>query len=202
MSRIAVIGAGRIGGTLGRKWAAAGHEVTFAARDTESPALAAVVQQTGAKAASIPDAVRAADLVAFAMPGGAMATTVSELAPLLADKVVIDATNNVSGEAMNGASAVATAVPTAHYFRAFNSLGWEMLEDPVVAGTRADMFFCGPDGPPRAAVEQLIEDVGLRPVWIGGPEEVEVVDGMLRLWLTLVMKQGHSRRLAFKLLEE
>ncbi|MFN8559646.1 MAG: NAD(P)-binding domain-containing protein [Dehalococcoidia bacterium] len=31
--RIAVIGAGNVGGTLGRLWARAGHEVTFAVRD-------------------------------------------------------------------------------------------------------------------------------------------------------------------------
>jgi len=202
LSSIAVIGAGRIGGTLGRKWVATDHEVTFGARDTQSPALAALVQEIGARAASIPDAVRAAELVVFALPAGAMTATVSELAPLLSDKVVIDATNNVSGAVMNSAAAVAAAVPTAHYFRAFNSLGWEMLDNPVVGGTRADMFFCGLAGPPRAAVEQLIADVGLRPVWIGGPEEVDVVDSMLRLWFTLVMKRGHSRRLAFKLLDD
>jgi predicted dinucleotide-binding enzyme len=103
---------------------------------------------------------------------------------------------------MNAADLVAEAAPTAAYFRAFNTLGWEVLDSPVVGGTRADMFFCGPDGPPRVAVEQLIGDVGLRPVWIGGPEAADVVDGMLRLWLTIVMKQGHSRRLAFKLLDE
>jgi hypothetical protein len=202
MSSVAVIGAGHIGGTLGRKWAAAGHEVTFGARDTASPAVSALVQGAGAKAALIPDAVGAAEIVVLALPGGAVAATVSELAPLLGGKVLIDATNNVAGAVMNSAADVAAAVPTAHYFRAFNSLGWEMLDDPVVGGTSADMFFCGPDGPPRAAVARLISDVGLRPVWVGGPEEADIVDGMLRLWFTMVMKRGHSRRLAFRLLDD
>lgn len=202
MSSIAVIGAGHIGATLGRKWAAAGHEVTFGARDTKSLALGALVRETGAKVATIADAVQAGEIVTFALPGGAMAASVAEFAPLLAGKVVIDATNNVSGEVMNSAGAVTAAVPSAHYFRAFNSLGWEMLDDPVIGGTSVDMFFCGPGGPPRLAVEELISDAGLRPVWVGGPEEVDVVDGMLRLWFALVMKQGHSRRLAFKLLDD
>ena len=202
MSKIAVIGAGHIGGTLGRKWAGAGHEVTFGTRQTNNSELASLLQQTGANADSISDAIRGAELVAFALPGGAMAVSVSELAPLLTDKVVIDTTNNVSGETMNSAASFATHAPTAQYFRAFNSLGWEMLDDPVIGGVQADMFFCGPDGPARSTVERLISDVGLRPVWLGGPEEVEVVDGMLRVWFTLVMKQGHSRRLAFKYLEQ
>jgi hypothetical protein len=51
-------------------------------------------------------------------------------------------------------------------------------------------------------VESLIADVGLRPVWVGGPEEVQVVDAMLRLWITLVRKRGFGRRLAFKLIQD
>jgi predicted dinucleotide-binding enzyme len=35
MTDIAVIGAGNIGGTLGRTWAAAGHSVTYGARNPE-----------------------------------------------------------------------------------------------------------------------------------------------------------------------
>lgn len=67
---------------------------------------------------------------------------------------------------------------------------------------RADLFFCGPDGAPRAHVEGLIVAVGLRPQWVGGPEEADVVDGVLRLWFTLVVKAGRGRRLAFKTVQE
>jgi hypothetical protein len=51
-------------------------------------------------------------------------------------------------------------------------------------------------------VERLIADVGLRPVWVGGPDEVEVVDGVLRLWFALVMKRQLGRRLAFKMIQD
>jgi predicted dinucleotide-binding enzyme len=40
--KIAVLGAGRVGSTIGRLWHAAGHDVTFAARHATRPrALAA-----------------------------------------------------------------------------------------------------------------------------------------------------------------
>src|SRR6202035_3522952 len=40
--RIAILGVGRVGSTVGRLWHAAGHDVTFAARDDARPrALAA-----------------------------------------------------------------------------------------------------------------------------------------------------------------
>ena len=40
--KIAVLGAGHIGSTVGRLWHAAGHEVIFAARDSAAPQAASV----------------------------------------------------------------------------------------------------------------------------------------------------------------
>jgi 8-hydroxy-5-deazaflavin:NADPH oxidoreductase len=202
LTSIAVIGSGRIGAALARKWAARGHAVTFGARSPDKPELVDLAGQIGAERAQIEAAVKRSDVVVFAIPGGEMAGTLSRLGSLLDGKLVIDAANNVRAEHANSATAVAEAAPGAAYYRAFNSYGWEQLERPVVDGTPADMFYCGPDGAPGATIEQLIADVGFRPERVGGPEDVEVVDGLLRLWFNLVMKQGHSRRLAFKMLEE
>ena len=63
----------------------------------------------------------------------------------------------------------------------------------------ADLFWCGPDD---AGVEQLIVDVGPRPIRVGDIDSIDVVDGVTRLWLTLVFRQGHPRRLAFRLLAD
>jgi hypothetical protein len=54
----------------------------------------------------------------------------------------------------------------------------------------ADVFRCGPHD---AGVEELIADVGLRPVHEGDIDAIDVVDGVGRLWLTLVFRQGHQR---------
>jgi 8-hydroxy-5-deazaflavin:NADPH oxidoreductase len=168
MTSIAVIGAGKIGGGLAKKWAAGGHSVIFGSRSPAKPSLVELAEQIGAERAEIEGAVAQSEVVVFA----------------------------------NSADAAAEAAPRAAYYRAFNSYGWEQIERPVLDGIPADGFFCGPDGAPRATIEQLIADVGFRHMWVGGPEDVEVVDGLLRLWFTMVMKHGHSRRLAFKVLEE
>jgi hypothetical protein len=91
-------------------------------------------------------------------------------------------------------------VPTAQYFRAFNMYGWENFADPLYGGTPGDMFFCGPESPGKTQVEELITAVGLRPVYIGGPDQAGVLDGVLRLWAALAMGQKHGRHLAFKML--
>jgi 8-hydroxy-5-deazaflavin:NADPH oxidoreductase len=70
--RIAVLGVGHIGSTVGRLWYAAGHEVTFAGRDEgESRELAAELGDR-AHAAPVADAVTGADVVLVAVPGAAV----------------------------------------------------------------------------------------------------------------------------------
>jgi len=202
MAEISVIGSGRIGGTLATKWVGAGHAVTLGARDPDKGSLLELAGRVGAAAAPITDAVQAANVVVFAIPGAAMGETLSTLGTGLDGKLVVDASNNVGGETMNSRAEVEAVAPTAFYFRAFNTLGWEQFDRPVVGGVQADLFFCGPDGDPRVMVERLIADVGLRPVWVGGPDEVEVVDGVLRLWFALVMKRQLGRRLAFKMIQD
>jgi predicted dinucleotide-binding enzyme len=200
MTSIAVIGTGKIGGTLARKWAAAGHDVTLGARDPSK--AAALAAEIGARAASVEEAVAAGDVVLFAVPGAAMASTLEAVGASLDGKVAIDAANNIQEATNDNTAAFAEHAPGAAHVRAFNTLGWELFDDPTVDGVQVDLFFCGPDGSPRSTVESLIADVGLRPVWVGGPEEVQVVDAMLRLWITLVRKRGFGRRLAFKMIQD
>ena len=45
--KIAIIGAGSVGGALGKRWAAGGHEVVFGARDPESDKTRAAVAAAG-----------------------------------------------------------------------------------------------------------------------------------------------------------
>jgi len=199
---IAVIGAGNIGGTLARKWRAAGHQIVIGARDPAREEVQQLAAELGdpARATTIDAAVQSADVVLFAVPGSAMSDTVRPLGAALNGKLVIDATNNVGAEVANAVAIIAAAAPQADIFRAFNIYGFENFAEPELSGVQADLFFAGPDGEARARAEQLIGDVGLRPVWLGGPDHAGMVDQFLRIWFALVFEQGHSRRLAFKML--
>jgi 8-hydroxy-5-deazaflavin:NADPH oxidoreductase len=199
--KIAVVGAGNIGGTLGRKWLAAGHEVRFG---VASPGKYDALASAGGRVTGVADAADGADVVVLAVPGAAVDGVLAQVADRLDGTVVIDATNNVGGGGpLNASGAVAKAAPGAAYYRAFGTLGWENFETPSFAGgERADLFYAGPDGSSREVVEQLIGDVGLRPVWVGGPEQVETVDGLTRLWFALVMGRRMPRRTALRVLSD
>ena len=185
--KIAVIGAGNIGGTLGRKWTAAGHEVVYGVRLPGAPGTA-----------SPSDAVSGAEVVVLAVPGAAAKELVASLGDALAGKVVVDATNDTSG---NGALHALDGLPAgALPVRAFNTLGWENFADPVFDGVTADLFYAAEDGQAKDTAERLIADVGLEPVWVGGLEALPVVDSLTRLWFVLVFQRKLGRRLALKLL--
>ena len=188
--KIAVIGAGKIGGTIGSKWENAKHEVVYGLRDPS--------KKTGAR--SITDSLKGADAVLLALPGGDVVEFVRKWAKDLDGKIVIDATNNFRAASFNSWEELGSLIPKAHLYRAFNSLGWDVYADPVLGGAQADLFYAGPAGSSKTQIETLIADVGLRPIWVGDTDQVDTVDGVLRLWYTLSGLRG--RRIAFKLISD
>jgi len=197
--KIAILGSGNIGGSLGRKWSEAGYPVVFGTRDPESPKLAALLATIpGAMADSLAGAIASAEVVLFAQPSKAVPETASAHAGRLDGKILIDATNNFSAPVINQVQTLRAAAPQARIYRAFNSLGWEVFAAPVLAGVTADLFYTGPDGASRKLVEELIGAVGLGPIWVGDNDLAAVVDAVGQLWITLVLQRGWKRRLALK----
>jgi 8-hydroxy-5-deazaflavin:NADPH oxidoreductase len=186
--KIAVIGTGNIGGTLGRRWLAAGHEVVYGSRAGagEGPG--------GAPQMAVGEALAYAEVVVLAVPGGAVAGVVAANGAALAGKVVIDAANRIGEPEVNSRTAIAAAAPQARYVRAFNTLGWENFADPV-PGTA--LFFAADPGA-RPAAEELIAAVGLEPVFAGDPAASGTVDALLPLWFALVKHNGGNRQVALR----
>jgi predicted dinucleotide-binding enzyme len=187
--RIAVIGAGNIGGTLGDKWTKAGHEVVYGVRqpsqeDQRSPA----------------DAVAGADVVVLAVPGPAAKDVIRSLGDSLAGKVVIDATNDMQGSGK--LHALDELNDASHPARAFNTLGWECFADPVIGGQQADLLYAAEEGQAKEVAEHLIQDIGLQPIWLGGVEAFDTVDSLTRVWFTLALQRNLGRHLALKVLHD
>ena len=201
--RVAVLGAGSIGTTIGGRLADAGHDVVYGVRDPGSQRYAELSER--ATVVTTAEALQGADAVLFAVPGAAVSDLLDAQGAALDGTIVIDATNSMGnsmgGGAMHSMSLFEERVPGAHVFRAFNTLGWENFADPVIDGERADLFYAGPATDDCAAVERLIADVGLRPVYVGeGVAGADVLDGLTRLWFTLALQQGHGRHIAFRTL--
>jgi 8-hydroxy-5-deazaflavin:NADPH oxidoreductase len=190
--RIAVIGKGKIGGTLGSKWLAAGHDVVYGGQGGSGTGPG------GAPVLGIADAVRDAEVVVLAVPGQVVGQVVGEHGAALGNKVVIDAANRIGAPEYDARALVAEAAPQARYVRAFNTLGWENFADPL-PGT--DLFFAA-DAEARPAAEELISAVGLGPVFVGDASATPVVDALLPLWFALVKDNGGNRKVALSVIRE
>jgi predicted dinucleotide-binding enzyme len=186
--RIAVIGTGKIGSTLGSRWRAAGFDVVYGSREPSAAGPG------GAPAQTVGDAIAGADVVLLAVPGRAVPDVLGPHGAVLAGKIVIDATNSMGGQEFNRRPAVEAAAPDAQYVRAFNTLGWENFVSPAAG---AAMFFAA-DSAARASAEELISAIGLEPVYVGGPDQTGTVDCLLPLWFALVKQNGGNRKIALR----
>ena len=200
--KIGVIGAGNIGGTLGAKWASRQHEVYFGVRNAQNASLLEKIGQMPqtVQVGHSAEAIAFADVITFAVPGASVEPIVTENLDNLRGKVIIDASNNMRGTSRHALGILRDQLPSAKLYRAFNTLGWENLENPDFEGTKADLFYCG-DEDAKNTVEQLIADVGLEPIYLGGTDRVDLVEGMTDMWFNLALKQQMGRRIAFKLLK-
>ncbi len=196
--RIAIIGAGNIGGTLGQKWVGQGHTVVYGVRDPE-----AVRVELGAEVTAVSPsaALENAEVVVFAIPGRAVTAVLADMEDVLDGKIIIDATNQVGQPVMHSLEPLRQAAPRSPLYRAFSTLGWENFANPVIEGQVVDLFYCGEgDEAANTAVGQLISDIGLRPIALGGHNQADILDALTRLWFTLGPQQGRGRHLAFRML--
>ena len=181
--RIAILGAGHVGSTLGRLWHGAGHDVTFAARDAARPRALAAELGERAHAASVADAVAGAEVVLVAVPGPAV-TDVLQAAGPMDGRVIIDAANSFRQQQVILRS-LADAFPRARWVRAFNSLSASIMADDNHRDPPWVVFLSG-DEEAKPVVAQLVRDAGFDPVDLGGIDDSRLQDPGSALWLNLL----------------
>lgn len=198
--RIAILGAGNVGGGLGRAFAAVGHDVVFGVRDPESTKTqAALADIPDATATSPAEAVEGAEVVVFAVRPVAINATVAELPPL-AGRVVIDAMNRFDVDATHSTTQdLAAHLPGAKLVKAFNTTGFENYTTAAARTVPAAMFVAGDDPDAKRVAMALASEIGFRPEDAGGLANAKALEEMVKVWLA--MSQVHGRTVAFAVSE-
>jgi predicted dinucleotide-binding enzyme len=200
---IAVIGAGNVGGQLGRLWARAGHDVRFAVHDLNGP-RARALREEGYEVGHTGIAVEEAEVVLLAIPHSALADAIDSGGDWTGN-LVIDATNRIGVELPDGfdsaAEEIADRAAGAVVVKAFNTIGANRYAQPRFGEQAASMFVCGDDSAAKDIVSGLAKDLGFEPVDAGPLANARLLEALAELWVSLA-RGGLGRDLGFRLLRD
>lgn len=189
---IAVIGTGNVANALGPMFAEQGHTIVYGSRDPARDSVRELVAKTGgAASATLPaDAAAGADVVMIAVPWDAVPDVVRGLGDL-SGKIIIDPTNpRIVGDDglrdwahdTSNAQIIQDLAPGAHVVKAFNTMNWRTMVDPLATGGPVSVPVVGDNAAAKAFVVELVAAIGLEPVDLGPLRYARMVEGMYLLW--------------------
>lgn len=196
--KIAIIGKGNVGGALGAGWRRAGHQVIYGVRQPGDHPDELLVDEAAASA----------DAVVLATPWSAVAS-VLETCGDLSGKILVDCTNPIRsdfegltlGVDDSGGETVARLAPRAKVVKAFNTVGFNIMEQPAFQRGPAAMLVAGDDADAKQVVMNLAEDLGFEAADAGPLTQSRGLEAMAWLWIAMAMKYGYGRDFAFGLLK-
>jgi 8-hydroxy-5-deazaflavin:NADPH oxidoreductase len=157
---ITVIGRGKVGGGLARRWERAGHSVQTLGSD-------------GGDATE-------ADVVVLAVPSAAIADALTRVRGVQG-KTVVDTTNAFPrNEAFESLAHEVKSVTGGPVAKAFNT-NFAAVYDQIDEQRARPSNLYAADDEAREATEQLIRDAGFDPVSIGGLENARLLEDHMRV---------------------
>ncbi|MGW1066165.1 NADPH-dependent F420 reductase [Streptomyces aureus] len=177
MTKIAVLGNGRVGGTLATALTRAGHEVTVA---DSTPGAAAT-------------AARTARIVINATPGSDSLDRLAALREELRGRILVDV-SNATADGPDGLPAgliypgsslaehLQEALPETSVVKTLNTMLFSVMTAPDALSQAPDAFLSGEDPRAKQAVRDLLKDLGWREEWItdlGGIETARATEAAI-----------------------
>jgi predicted dinucleotide-binding enzyme len=182
--RIGIIGAGWLGGTVGRGWVKAGHDVLFSSRHPQE--LASWVNPLGPRASfgTVQQAAEFGDIILIAIPYEAIPALGRDLGEQLRGKIVLDACNPsassnsaLAREAAADGAAVTTAryLPGSRVVRAFSAVDATAVEASFSGNNdKLGVPIASDDSEALQVVAQLVRDAGCSPVIVGSLKQAVI----------------------------
>ncbi|HEY6023724.1 MAG TPA: NAD(P)-binding domain-containing protein [Pseudolabrys sp.] len=209
--KIAIIGAGNVGGALGANWAQKGHDVIFGVRDPKAEKTQALLRMIGAKAraATVAEAAGSADMIVLSTPWPATEAAIRSMGKLKG-KIILDATNPLTrgpegigleiGHAISGGEKVQGWAAGASVFKTLNTTGFGNMANPEIKGVKSVMFVAGDDAANKPRVINLVSDLGFDVIDAGPLRNARLLEAHAMLWIDLALVRGQGRDFAFGIL--
>ena len=203
---IAIIGAGKVGSTLGQRWSQCGHQLFYGVRDPADSKYQALHEY--AKVAHPFQAVENADVVVLAVQWPSAQSAVEELSDALAGKVLIDCTNPVKadlsgvsiGQTTSAAEEIQSWAPKCTVVKAFNQIGFNIMADPLLEDRKAVLFIAGDIASANRIVESLASELGFEVVVMPSLSDARLLEPLAMVWISMAYKLGYGREFAFSMI--
>ncbi len=207
--KIGFIGTGNVGGTLAKSLGTKGHSIYLGTRDPSSSEIKQLASEVGVQASihSIKEAVIKSDVIILATPWKIAEELIKSLSSDLSGKILIDCTNPLKpdlsglevGHTNSGGEVIQAAAPNAKVFKAFNTTGFNIMDNPTLETRKAVMFFCGNDQESRHVVQDIIKDVGFEAIDAGPLSTARLLEPYALLLIISDYKLGQRRDFAFSI---
>lgn len=205
--RIAIVGAGNVGGNLGIRLAGSGYSLRFGVREGSDVKDVLAKCQGKAEASSVPEAAAWADVIFLAVPANAAVEAARAMGDLTG-KVLVDCNNPLKWDdgpvhtpPPEGSitAALAKAFPKARVIKGFSTFGAEFHLDPKLGDSSIDVHLAGDDAEAKALVSSIATRAGFTPIDVGPLRNAGLVESLAILWIHLALRAGHGRQIGFKL---
>jgi 8-hydroxy-5-deazaflavin:NADPH oxidoreductase len=200
--KIAILGAGNVGGTLGKRFAECGHEIYFGVPNPEKYEDESLPGRIG----TVSHAANEAEIILLAIPYNAVAEAIKNCGDV-AGKIIIDATNPLGmnleglnltvGFETSGAEKLQQIAVGAKVVKSFNQTGFNIMANP----NHSMMFVCGDDAEANETVRNLAAEIGFDAVTIGGLSKARLLEPLAMLWIHLSITNELKRNFAFSILK-
>jgi 8-hydroxy-5-deazaflavin:NADPH oxidoreductase len=205
-TRISIVGAGNVGGGLGRTFSKAGLPVRFGVRPESDTKALLDACGANASASSPAEATAWGEVVFLAVPGSAALDVARSLKAELAGKIVVDCNNPLVWKegpvwtpppAGSLAAAIAEAAPGARVVKGFNTFGAEHHANPSLSGAPAQVFLASDDAAAKEVVSTIATKAGFATVDSGPLRNAAVLENVAMLWIHLATVGGQGRTFTF-----
>jgi len=203
--KIAIIGAGNVGGALAKQWVKSGHTILLGLRDLNS-SDAKTLENFSPRISShtIEEAIKNSEVVLFSTPPEA-AIVIAKQNPSLKNKIIIDASNSVFKKPEPFKTAfegIKRETGCEDVVKCFNSTGFENMENPNYGNVSIDMFAAGSSAKAKENAKKLSLDAGFAECYdFGGDDKVELLEQFALSWINLAIMQKQGRKIAFKIIK-
>jgi hypothetical protein len=200
--KIAVIGAGNVGKALGFGWANKGHQINFGVRESDNKKFHELIR-SNVSVTSVENAVAFAEVIVFTTPYAAVSTIAKEIGTF-GEKILIDATNPINADfsgllplKTSASEELAEISGSKFVVKCFNTVGFNIMENPAFGDSAATMLYCGDDTEAKNKVHQLASDIGFSPIDAGPLLQSRWLEAFAWLWISMAMKFRQGREIAF-----